>query len=127
MPRLAAFLLEAAKEAFRNCIIPTISQAAHAANKPYAFSRLRYALLAPWVGSSSKCNTLPIYLYCLETKGLIQSDGQKAWCICYYYLRPKEKFMRGNRLLHPDGSVNMGWIAANMPGRSAFFKKGLVN
>ncbi len=31
MPPLAAFLLEAAKEAFRNCIIPTISLTIHAA------------------------------------------------------------------------------------------------
>ena len=33
MPPLAALLLEAAKEAFRNCIIPTISQTTHAANR----------------------------------------------------------------------------------------------
>ena len=37
MPPLAAFLLEAAKEAFRNCIIPTIPQATHAADKTICF------------------------------------------------------------------------------------------
>ena len=37
MPPLAAFLLEAAKETFRNRIIPTISQTTHTANKTVCF------------------------------------------------------------------------------------------
>ena len=30
------------------------------------------------VGSSSKCNTLPIHLYCLKTKGLILLTAARA-------------------------------------------------
>ncbi len=40
MSPLATFLLEAAKEAFRHCIIPTISQATHAANKTIGFQQI---------------------------------------------------------------------------------------
>ncbi len=40
MPPLAAFLLETAKETFRNCVIPTISQATHAANKTICFQQI---------------------------------------------------------------------------------------
>ena len=40
MPPLAAFLLEATKEAFRNRIIPTISQTTHVANKTVCFQQI---------------------------------------------------------------------------------------
>jgi hypothetical protein len=44
MPPLAAFLLEAAKEAFRNRIIPTISQTTHDANKTLCFQHITVCL-----------------------------------------------------------------------------------
>ena len=37
MPPLTAFPLETTKETFRNCIIPTIPQATHAADKTICF------------------------------------------------------------------------------------------
>ena len=40
MPPLAAFLPEAAKEAFRNCIIPTIAFSAHTTDHPMTFQHL---------------------------------------------------------------------------------------
>lgn len=40
MSPLATFLLEAAREAFRHCIIPTIPQATHAANKTIGFQQI---------------------------------------------------------------------------------------
>ena len=40
MSPLATFLLEAAKETFRNCVIPTISQATHATNKTICFQQI---------------------------------------------------------------------------------------